>query len=403
MAFAVGQANNLDTFFKDIYADNIERATPANVKLWNSLKFREAEKTGNQFILPVVLTFSHGVTYAAAGDGAYALKNGVPAEKAQAKVDGSNLTLREYIGYEDAEKAVKGKKAFVNNVGYLVKNMKESGDRRFEIMAFHGGAAAGLGTVASISTATITFTAGQWAAGIWAGMKGAPLTIAASDGTSAVEVTIASVSIKNKTITVSSGTGIAASDVIHFSGARGKEFKGLTAIITESSSLYGINPSTYELFKGNEVVLSGDISLGKIAAGLNEAIGKGLMEDLDVYLNPITWELVNDDLAALRRFERGGEGDLGSKSISYNYQGGEMKIHASSFVKEGEIFAIPPKRYRKVGATDGLIFNTPGMEGEKFFRHLADNNGYELRAWGQCAIFTDAPALSSRMTGFTNA
>jgi hypothetical protein len=71
-----------------------------------------------------------------------------------------------------------------------------------------------------------------------------------------------------------------------------------------------------------------------------------------------------------------------------------------AMVKEGEGFIFPKKRLKRVGAAD-LSFKTPGRADE-IFLHLPDKNAYELRIYGNQALFCEAPAKCVKLTGITN-
>ena len=438
--FTDGDEVKLNEMFKVKYAEKLERLYPQNIKFFSKLPFSARAHTGKSFQFPIVTSYEHGITYAANNAGAFDLNRAVPAEKALVSVDGTNIANRTYIGFEDAAKAVKGDKAFVNTIGYLTENLHESTSKRLEIMSFYGkdelgrvrGKNTGSATAVIIklaNTASATSAvasnpdaqfASDWASGIWAGMVGANIQLYANGGTTlriAAKITKVDIGLKELTLgrqdgdtsttinsvvanpTEAGSTG----DYIVFQGALGKEFAGLASIAKERSSLFGVSNANIALFQGNVVSSTAKLSLGIISSALIEAIGKGLDEDLDVFVGPEGWEIINSDLAAKRRFEGASVPKVvdGFKMISYHYQGGMLNLISHTVVKDQDVFCLPMKRWEKVGASE-LTFNVPGI-GEKFFLPLSSNMGYELRCWAHCAIFTKRPGYLTHLKGFKRA
>ena len=80
-------------------------------------------------------------------------------------------------------------------------------------------------------------------------------------------------------------------------------------------------------------------------------------------------------------------------------QNGLMRIKPHSMVKGGEAFVLPINTIKRIGSTD-VTFNNPGM-GNKFFRELSDNAGFELRCYSDQAVFIEKPAKATKITGLT--
>ena len=74
--------------------------------------------------------------------------------------------------------------------------------------------------------------------------------------------------------------------------------------------------------------------------------------------------------------------------------------------KQGRGGKLPPMEeqmcfntIKRIGSTD-VTFNNPGM-GNKFFRELTDNAGFELRVYSDQAVFIEKPAKATKITGLT--
>lgn len=402
----MAQANTistLDGFFKTVYGDSHIDAVPENLYLVKNIDFRETEKIGRKFSVPVILSREHGVTYLASGDGVTTLNDSIAAVSKNVEVDGSQIIMRGQIDYEAAAKASTTKAAFMNTTELLVQNLLESASNRLEIMFMYGGS--GLGTVSSLSSQEITLTAASWAVGIWAGMEGAVIDVYTSAGAvRQAGLVIASVDVDNRKLTVTgTTTGIVSTDVIYFKGAKGKECSGLDAILSNTGSMFGIDAAAYSLWKPNTYAVGGALTMAKILSAVAKAVGRGLREDVDVLVSPVTWQALNSDQAALRKYDSSyssSKSENGFEAIVYHGQNGKINVLSHAMVKEGEGFIFPKKRVKRVGAQD-LSFKTPGRKDE-IFLHIPDKNAYELRIYGNQALFCEAPAKCVKLTGITN-
>jgi len=421
---ATNVPTTLNGLFKEIYADRVENLVPEAAKIVKMIPFVPRDKEiGNKYHQPVILSWEHGMTYAAFNAGAFALNSSVALDMQDAQVSSSQMLLRSQISYDAAARAANSKKAFVKATELLVENMMESMTKRVEIACLYG--VSGIGEADSSSNVdtthtVVTFTAGGWATGIWAGMEGALIqfyTVAGdalvSSGADSI-FTIDSVDVDNKAITVSgTTTGITALDIalaagnsnVFFNGAHGNEMAGLDKIITNTGTLFNISATSYNLWKGNTYsAASAALTIGKLLAAVAKAVNRGLDEKAGVLVSPVTWANLMSDLAALRRFDGSYDRkklENGASAITFYSQNGELEIIAHNIVKEGEAFIIPTKKCKRIGATD-VTFRTPGMEDEQFFRQLTDNAGFELRAYTDQAIFLECPARATKVTNIVN-
>lgn len=408
----------LDGFFKQIYGDSHISAVPEQLYLVKNVDFREAEKIGDSFNVPVILSREHGVTYLAAGDGVTTLNDSIAAVSKKATVNGSQIILRGQIDYEAAAKAQSSKSAFMNTTELLVQNLIESASTRLELMFLYGATGLGVAdtSVNSSSTKTVLqLTTASWAVGIWAGMEGAAIDLYNSStklNTNAA-MYIESVNVDDKKLTVTGNSSdITAVDThlgsgnadIYFRGAYGKECSGLDKILSNTGSLFGIDAAAYSLWKAqSHSAGSAALTMAKILSAVGKAVGRGLREDVDVLVSPVTWQNLNSDQAALRKYDgsySSSKAENGFEAIVYHGQNGMIRVMSHSMVKEGEGFVFPKKRLKRVGAQD-LSFKTPGRSDE-IFLHLPDKNAYELRIYGNQALFCEHPAKCVKITGIVN-
>lgn len=414
----------LDGLFKAVYGEKGPiNLIPENAILQNLVQFRESERIGKDFEVPVILSQEHGVTYMAPGDGVVTLNDAIASTLKNCVVNGYQIVLRGAIDYEAAAKGSSSKVAFKNATELLVENLMESAAKRLELSMLYGGKGLGQATSSVNSSATVTvvqMTTATWASGIFGGMEGAQINFynassgaLISSGSDAI-FSIDSVNNDDRKLTVSgTGTGITALDIflagatdadIYFKGAKAKEMAGLDSIITNTGSLFGIDAATYSLWKGQSFAVGGALTMAKVLSAVSKAVARGLNEEVTVLCNPQTWANLNSDQAALRKYDESyspNKAENGVEAIVYHGQAGKISVVSHPFVKEGEAFVVPMKRVKRIGAQE-MSFTTPGKKDEIFLQ-LANQNAYELRVYGNQSIFIETPSRCVKLTGIVNA
>ena len=404
-----GTVGTLNGFFKEAYADKLAELIPDGVKLLNKIAFMSKDKQpGNLYHQPVILGMEHGVTFASSDEDAFNLNPPVAGQVKDAQVKGNPVVMRSLLGYVAASRAaLGGQKAFMDATKFLVANMLRSMAKKLEIEVLYGQM--GYGVVGSVSTTILTISAGEWAPGIWAGAEGMPIEIRDATGvTSRGNFVVASVDMTARTVTLTSSAsaaGVIATDVVWHQGAYGNEFPGVHKILSQTTgTLFNINVATYNLFRGNVYSAgSAALSFNKLNLAAARGIEKGQDGTLYVLCNPRAWANMLNDQAALRRYDSSyspGKGEMGSKSIKFFSQNGELEIEPSIYVKEGYCFMLSIDDWFRVGSTD-MTFKRPG-QGEEFFRDLENAAAYELRLYSDQALFCSAPGHNILITDVVN-
>lgn len=390
-------ANTMDSLnglFKETYADKIHRLIPEGLKIYNDVEFVGKEKMpGNNYHSPVVLGQELGFTHGSQDDGAFNLLSPVAGQVKDATVRGYQIVLRTVMSYSVLARASSaGARAFETATKHIVANMIRSFGKRCEIEMMYGQD--GLGIVSSVASTVITVTTASWAAGLWAGMKNMPLEVRDSAGTLRGDSVITGVDLDLRTITLQAvPSGTTSTDVLWFKGAYGNEMPGIHKIISNTGSLFGIDASQYELWKGNTYSAgSAALSFAKIQSAIAKAVEKGLDQGVKVLVNVKTWANLLNEQAALRMYDQSysvNKTENGSQFISFFGQNGQVEIVPSIYVKEGDAFILCMDELLKVGSTD-MTFKLPGSE-DQFFRQLENSAGVELRAYSDFSLFAQAP------------
>lgn len=404
-----GTVGTLNGLFKEAYADKLELLIPDGVKLYNDIKFMGKDKQpGNLYHQPVILGLEHGVTFASSDEDAFNLNAPVAGQIKDAQVKGNPLVLRSLLGYVAASRAaLGGEKAFMDATKFLVANMLRSVVKKLEIELLYGQM--GYAVVSTAVGTVVTIVMAEWAPGIWAGAEGMPIEIRDSTGaTSRGEFTVASVDLTARTVTLTSSAqaaGVGSGDIVWHKGAYGNEFAGIHKILTNTSTLFNIDASRFNLWKGNSFSCSSAaLTFNKLQLAVTRAIEKGLDGKVMVLVNPKAWANMLNDQAALRRYDSSYSPvkmENGGRELLFHGQNGEMSIKPSIYVKEGYAYMLSIEDWFRVGSTD-VTFKRPG-QGEEFFRDLENSAAYELRLYTDQALFCMAPGKNVLLTDITNA
>lgn len=407
----------LNGFAKEVYGEEPINALPENVGyLLKNIKFGEAEMLGNQFNVPVIVADEQGITYGGADEDDLTLNESVAMVSKNASLKGTQIVARSTIGYKlAAAVAQQGKKAFANSTQAIIKRLMESAARRVEIQLLYGGSGLGVvdGTANVSATETeLEFTAASWAPGIWAGQNGA--VIEAYDGVTLIaELIVKRISgLRTAKLLVTGTAGnITAVDgfafgtlSLFFKGAKGKEALGIDQIATTSGSLFGIDNSIYDVFRGQTYSAgSAALTFDKLTDAVVDAINFGLNKDLDVLVSARTWQDLNTNEAALRNYDasyRKEKAEKGNSKLIYTIMNISVSIVAHPCVKEGEAFMLVREDFKRVGAYE-LSMKNPGM-GKDMFRERDNKTSFELRAYTDQALLCERPSHLIKITNIVN-
>lgn len=322
-----------------------------------------------------------------------------------AVVKGYQLVLRSVLSYQAAARAMgPGERAFEDATKFLVGNMMDSVSKKLEIELLHGQMGYGqvLNNEAAAANVVVELVSAEFAPGIWAGAEGMKLDVVRSNalvptlsGTNAI--TVKSVDLTARTITVDLPAALVAGDTLMHKGAFGKEFAGIHKILSNTGTLFGIDASTYTLWKGSTFAPSSTsvLSFAILQQAISKGVEKGLDSDVMVLVNPGHWDDLLTEQAALRMYDSSYKSDSaenGAKTIKFHSQNGMVEIVPSIYCKEGYAIVMCVEDWARIGSTD-ITFRRPG-QGDNFFRELEDHAGFELRCYTDQALFCAKPGRS---------
>jgi hypothetical protein len=347
------------------------------------------------------------MSYGGSAGTAFNLNDSIAGAVKDATIQGYEFLLRSQISYAVAARSAGNKAAFERGTKLIVANMVRSFAKRLETSLFYGQKELAIAEGVMSGTA-LPLTDASWAPGIWVGAENAQVDIYSADLLTLRSTReIDGVNLETKTLTLDANVAsVVAGDRIFWKGAQGNEFKGLHAIMTETSNLFGISPSQYSLFRASEYDAAGTLSFNKIQDAIARGVEKGLDEDVVCLVNPKTWSKLMAEQAAVRMYDSSysiEKAENGAQTIKFYAQNGVVEIKPCTYVKESLAFIFPPSELMRVGSTD-ITFKLPGEEqgSEAFFLALPTVAGYEIRAYADQALFVAAPGKLILITGITN-
>jgi hypothetical protein len=340
-----------------------------------------------------------------------------------AQVTPFQMGARFVLDYESANRSV-GAKAFEPAALLQMTNVLEQAHNRLEHSLLYGQEGLGDSTATTSVNATtvdVTFSAASWSDAVWGVALNAELnffdtTTGALISTGADAIfKVTQVNTATRVVRVTgTATGITALNAdetvtAFFRGARTSatvfnEMPGLSRIITNTGDLFNINATTYDLWRGNTYNSAGPLTFAKIQAAISVAVGRGLLEDVTLYVNPTTWSTLLTEQAALRMYDSSyGEQSArnGSRELKFFSQNGSVTVKVHPFVKQGDAFIVPTKRCARVGSTD-ITFTAPGAKGAKeMFVDLQDSMGYQAKLYSGQTLFVSTPAKTVKIIGIS--
>lgn len=421
---------NLTGLFKEKYADQVETLYTGYSILKDDIKFvEEAKRNGLNYNQPVVTSPEQGFTYAApaATPSPIPMNAAVSMQMQNATVAPFQMLARCVLDYETAHRSI-ASRAFEPAAVMQMLNVKEQANTRLEMSLLYGQEGFGrtsAGSAVNGTTTTVTFTAGSFADAAFGSALNAPVQFFSSAGApvpaTAIDQTfiITAVNTATRQVTVTGTTtgstalvtAAAAGADIFFQSARVSasvfnEMPGLSKIISNTGTLFGIDAAVYDLWKGNIYNAAGALTLAKVNSAVATAVGRGLNSDVTVYVNPLTWGNLITEQNALRHYDTSYSTTTaknGSQAIEFYSQNGKLTIKVHPFVKPGDAFVVPLKKLRRIGSTD-ITFQVPGPQGKEkdMFQDLVDSAGYQYKLYTGQTLFCSSPSHLIKITGIVN-
>jgi len=418
-----GTISTLDGVTKRVFGKMVA-ALPEFAYAQEALPFQDKAKIGAEYEELIVVRRSHGVTHQKTSrQTLYALNAARTMQTAPARTSGAEIVMRDQVSYGTLAATDGGsEKAYEAALPLIIGSLLESHRFYLELGILYGNSPTGMGvwesTGAGTTTRVIVLTSQSWATGIWSQMEGAgvdayDVTGATKLNTTAV-IDVGAVDPTTRSITL---TG-AAADLTALTtgaffvpvGARtsgvGQQMDGIDMQMSNTGSLYGINPATYGIWKGNTLAVgSVPATIFTIGRALKLPVGRGLIgKSVKAFINEAVFNDIADDAAGLRRF---GENqkmgvEQGTNKLTFNgANNNSLEIVSHPMVKQGDGFIFNPKDWIRGGESD-IRNGFPGEgAGDKFWFDLEGFAGKELRQFSSQFVLDTKPSQQVKLSGIS--
>lgn len=411
---------NLQNLLKRRYAPLVNVVAP-DKSMAKAVPFRKEYKTGEDYRFPLRFGLEQGITRSATHTAAN-LNAAVDADRQVASLKGSEIAGTAQFSYGDMAtlSATKGDsdEAYDQAVGTKIMDLSDGLSQHLDMDLMYGCGSAGLANIgvvnavavaASGGVVTVNLTRASFIPGFWIEAKNAQLDFYTAGGSlvnTTGAMTVTGVDISKCRVQVTGATAdaaaIAGTNVIHFFGARAKSMVGLEAILTNTTSLFGIDASVTPQWRSVSYPVGGALNFDKVMEGLAGLADNGLTDGVDFWCSPRQWTDLMTDEAALRRHlgdEGNGKVKTGYQELEFHGPCGVVTIKTYRYMKQGECLALPKKGVWRIGSTD-ITFALPGSRGNEFFyQELSTALGASIRGYTDQAVVVEEPFKSILYTG----
>ena len=435
MASVETVGTSLNGNFKNVYGKKIWDLVPETDILYRNDRIKFVDKKGReglQFNQPVLLSLPSSATWGLNGP---TLNTPIAMQMGNAVVTGSAITMRDVLSYDSAARAAGSDAAFEGTVGLVLRTLFKAHGKFAEIDLLYGNGAITYGNNVALASSTASTQAGgagtnvtstityaSWSPAIFSGFENALLD-AYENGSGKLNTTqglqIVSVGVVPATSTVG-GTLVltgAAADLnalyaasgtnvdFYWSTAYGNNMVGISGILQNTGTLFGISAASYSLWQSNTFdCVNTQLTFSK----LQQAVALGVSRGLDVatmaLVAPVTFaDLVNEQAGA-RRYDssyKPAKNENGSEALTYWGPSGKIEVVPHMYVHQGESYIIPPEELIKVGPLDHISPTLPGIDGDIFFQSPTQAS-YEVRLFSDFGLLNNAPAKSTFVKNITN-
>jgi hypothetical protein len=412
----------LDGQFKRRFGDKLEDLVPDFADFATEIPFSKRPKLGDDFRFPVRVKRAQGFTFSSGGT-AFTLNDAVPGKTVPAFVTATSYVMREEVAYDVAASATNNDDAFGDAFDEIVRDMLNSMGFHRELFIVYGQSDIGRTAGAGSSAASVTYalTTASSAIGLWLQLDGAavdvydPTLTTLRNSTGALVVSAPTLGSDGQTVSITltgaaaDNNAVQAGDAIVPRGWVAGSSAGVDKIVTNTGALFGINATTYPLWRANTLsASSAEAPMLLLTRGAAQQVQRSGRKGkrIKAFTSFPTWNDLNNNHAALRRFASSTKSglDLGAmESITYYGPGVAIDISPSALVKNSEIFMGEWDSVLRVGATD-LTFTLPGSapENPKFFKEMENKAGFELRGYWRQALIPKRPASLTKFSGIVN-
>jgi hypothetical protein len=422
--------------FKRVYGQ-LNDLRPETDILDKLIPFENSQRIGDSYVEDFILGDSVGITFAGTAQDAFSIRPPIAGTVKQSSIKGSQTVLSDVLSWGFMARGATTEAAFFDSTKLVMKNHLESHNKFINVAKVYGQSPDLLGfvsfapsgtvyrgatysgsgnvTLTRADGSTIAFTAGinvaakailfapgQFAAGFWTGKQGVVVkqvnssgTVVASGKLVSWDASLGYIVVDFVPVAPSAVSGAGSLRIAYDGWESGLELVGMKRILTNTSTLFGIDASQYPLWAGNVVNLQNKrFDLKAVFLGVANAINAGgLNEPLDILVNPRTYGNMANDEASFRKYDAKyvpSQGTNGFEAIEYYAANGVNRIVSCSCVKEGDAIGIVNKHWRFSGS-QLPAFKVTGIDQQVIFP-LQDNAGFAVRSYADAYLMCRMPA-----------
>lgn len=435
MAHVVGTLSQHDQF-KIRYASKIAKYLSSTSILQEKIPFREKERTGESYVMPILLKRGHSASYAASGAGQVNFRDLKTSQIKKATLKGSQIFMGDGADWEAMFSSDAPGAAFSDEADVVIYGLMDSHRFRIEMDTLWGQAAKGsLGQVSGAPSGNVvTLLAAETSPGILFQLEDADIEVFTSALTtkrtgpnSDGSYTVTAVDPEAGKITVNNAQNIADTDVIFFAEQRTasawKAAAGLHVWAVNAGSLAGIDAATNILWKSNSISAnSGPLSFDLLLDFSTRVINRGHVGKLCAIMTPKAWANAMADMSAtVRRTPQERKYVLGAEAISFFTGSGEIECIAHPYEKNGYCHIFPQLTsnadgeysedqverapLRRIGAVDLTFVGPDGKANGKksaYFEKLQRTNLFYTESYSHQALFVSCPSRIGVITDIVN-
>jgi hypothetical protein len=347
------------------------------------------------------------------GIGARGVREKLPVAGAQ-KYKQAHLYLTNLYGSIEVdgqlfEQAVEDYQAFINVVDNEINGLKKDLSVDLNRQVYGDGSGKLAVVVAQPNSTTLEVDSTHW---LQIGMTFDvvdPTTGVKQQSGAASSLEIVGINEEDSEITVTGtlgtfGTAISAGDLLVRSSNGtnnfGKEWTGLSAIVSATGELHEIDPDDYPVWKSTEVSLAGN---GGVPGTLTELALINLVQkvdkqggDVDVMLaSPGVFNAYWDLLQGLRQFSGGATLQGGQRAFTFDAVGKQIKFVSDYAAPANTLYALSSKELVVNRKRDWAWMDRDGS----MWSRVADTDAYEARIFQYSQLGTYRRNAHAVMTG----
>ncbi len=414
---------NLQSILKRRYAPLVNPVAPTK-SMAKAIPFRTEYKTGEDYRFPLRFGLEQGFTRNNDHTAA-TLNAAVEADRQVASLKGSEIAGTAEFSYGDMATLSKTKgdspEAYDQAVGTKILDLSDGASQHLDMDLIYGCGTTGLANIgvvnavavaASLGVVTINITRASFIPGFWIDAKNVMLDLYTAGGalvntTQALKVTGVDISRCRVQLTgaTADAAAVAATNVIHFYGARTKSMVGIQAILENSTSLFGIDAAVTPQWRAVTYPVGGALSFDKVMEGLAALADNNVEDGVDLWVGNRAWtDLMTDEAALRRRLESEGKKiKTGYQELEFHGPCGVVTIKTYRNMKQGLAVALPKSGVHRIGSSD-ITFGLPGSKGNEFFyQELPTKLGASIRVYTDQAVVIEQPFQSCLFSGISSA